>query len=524
MGIKIAMTGASGNMGVESLKQILELDCVDKIKLLLVNGLRERKDAAKWKKQYGDRIEIFFGDVACYDDCAKLVEGVDYVLHLAAVIPPKADHFPKETDDCNRLGTINLVDAVCKMEKQPKFVHISTVATYGHRDFKHPWGRVGDPLLPSAYDEYAESKVKGERYVLDSDLSCWAILRQTGILYDNMLMANMGDGLMFHTCYNVPIEWVTSKDSGLMMKHLIERDVNGTLDSSFWKRCYNIGGGASNRITGFETFDKGFKIIGGSTEKFMDPDWNATRNFHCFWFEDSKVLNDYLDFQRHSFDDYWDEVASKYKYFALAKIFPPRFISALALKPLLKNNNAPKYWLKHGLEGRVIAACGGMEKFKSASKSWDDFNVLCKNKNPDTGEFIDYDDMRREDKIVENGYRLDHGYDETKPNAELDIEDMQAAAAFRGGKCISETMQKGDLYTKLEWECHDGHRFFASPYTILKAGHWCPECSMPSPWDYDRLAKDNPFYAQIWYDTHDKDENNVYWFDENHNPQYRKIK
>ena len=524
MGIVVSMTGASGNMGVESLKQILELECIEKVKVLLVDEKRERNDSKKWKKAYKDRIEISFGDVSNINDCKKLVEGCDYLLHLAAVIPPKADHHPKKTDECNRLGTINLVNAVCELKKQPKFVHISTVAVYGHRDYKHPWGRVGDPLLPSAYDEYAETKIKGERYVLDSDLACWAILRQTGILYDNMLMANMGDGLMFHTCYNVPIEWVTAKDSGLMLKHLIERDVNGTLEKTFWKKCYNIGGGKTNRITGFETFDKGFKIIGGSTEKFMAPNWNATRNFHCFWFEDSKDLNAHLDFQRQSFDDYWDEVAKTHKYFALAKIFPPKFISALALKPLLKNNNAPRYWVEHKMEGRVIAAFGSVEAAEKMSSSWEDFNVLCKNKDPETGEAVDYDDMRREDKIVENGYRLDHGYDESKSDDDLDIDDMRSAATFRGGKVVSSTMNKGDLYSKIEWECNDGHRFEASPYTIIKAGHWCPKCCLPSPWDYDRISKNNPFFAQIWYDTHKKDENAEYWFDENHVAQYKESK
>ena len=72
-------------------------------------------------------------------------------------------------------------------------------------------------------------------------------------------------------------------------------------------------------------------------------------------------------------------------------------------------------------------------------------------------------------------------------------------------------MKPGDLYTKLRWRCHDGHEFFASPYTVLKAGHWCPECCMPDrTWNFDALAKRIPFYAQLWYDTHDENENVVY--------------
>ena len=90
-----------------------------------------------------------------------------------------------------------------------------------------------------------------------------------------------------------------------------------------------------------------------------------------------------------------------------------------------------------------------------------------------------------------------------------DIEDMRKAAEFRGGKCLSPVMTKGDLSTPLDWECQFGHRFKASPTLVLLGGHWCPEC-LPLPWNYDEIAKGNPFFAQVWYPFHDKKEHNVY--------------
>ena len=54
-----------------------------------------------------------------------------------------------------------------------------------------------------------------------------------------------------------------------------------------------------------------------------------------------------------------------------------------------------------------------------------------------------------------------------------------------------------------------GHEFELKPYTVLKAGHWCPEC-LPPPWNSDEQAKRNPFFAQVWYPNHEKDENNYY--------------
>ena len=92
---------------------------------------------------------------------------------------------------------------------------------------------------------------------------------------------------------------------------------------------------------------------------------------------------------------------------------------------------------------------------------------------------------------------------------------MKEAAAFRGGKLLSETMKKGDLQTKLSWQCHNGHVFESSPYTIVKAGHWCPVCCSPeTEWNFDALSKKIPFFAQVWYDTHENDEDYIYYFDE----------
>ena len=107
---------------------------------------------------------------------------------------------------------------------------------------------------------------------------------------------------------------------------------------------------------------------------------------------------------------------------------------------------------------------------------------------------------------------LRHGYDENKPPEAWTIEDMRQAAKFRGGKCLSGTMGKTP-YDKLVWECCEGHTFEAAPYTVLIGGHWCPDC-MPQPWEFDRLAKKVPYFAQVWYDSHSSDEDARYFLDD----------
>ena len=100
---------------------------------------------------------------------------------------------------------------------------------------------------------------------------------------------------------------------------------------------------------------------------------------------------------------------------------------------------------------------------------------------------------------------IDHGYDESKPEEELDIDDVKGAARFRGGECRSITMKKGDWKGKLNFRCALGHEFEASPRLILEGGHWCPECERKS-WNYAARAKVDPFFAQVWYPLHDRNE------------------
>ena len=508
----VLLTGASGSMGSEALKSVME---TGKFKALVL--LRKKPSNEKLKKEleqrYGDGVEVVFGDISNPGDCVKVVERSDYIINCAAIIPPASDHNPQAAEKANYLGVKNLVQAIeaSKDADEKKFVNIGSIAEYGNRFFPAHWGRVGDPLVSSPYDFYAVTKIKGERCVVESGIKHWVSLRQSGILYDDVLFNNMNDGLMFHTCWNTFIEWATARDSGRLIRNLILLDSQGKLPSSFWQKCYNIGNGEGARVTGYETLDRGFKMMGRSAKEIFMPHWNAARNFHCFWYLDSDHLNDILDFRRESFEDFFAQLSKKLWYFKLGKPFPG-LIRKFAIERLLKDVNAPIYWVNNNIEGRIKAFYGSREAFEKIPRRWEDYQLIPSEavKDLKTAEILDLrgkTELSEEDLafIADNEYRgknraviLSHGYDESKPDSELELADMQGAAKFRGGRCLSETMTKGDLRTKLEWECHNGHRFKAAPYTVIKAGFWCPECCEPLPWNFDALAKKVPFFAQAW--------------------------
>lgn len=505
----IAMSGASGNMGREALKQTMEYDSVELMRILLQNNKESARFAKCLKKLYGDRIDVVFGSIHEKDVCERLVADANYVINMAAVIPPESDANAQSSRIANADGVIALVNAVKKCKPQPKYVHISTVALYGNRNEKHPFGRVGDPLVVSPFDVYAKDKLFGERYVLDSDLDCWAVLRQTAMLHPNMMKDNLSDGLMFHTPLNAPLEWVSSRDSGYLIKRIIERDAQEEVPN-FWKKIYNIGAGYGGRCTGYETFNYGFEMIGGSAEKFFKPNWFASRNFHGMWFADSDELNNLFAYQRDTVQGYWKEIQKAHPVFSFGKFVPKSLLYIFLFKRLLYHRNSPYKWLNDRDSAKVQAYFGCADDVKKIPTVWKDTKLIAK------GDYGDYAEMKK----TENAEYLSHGYDEDKPIEKWRIEDLRQAAEFRGGQCLSEDIGK-NVYKKVKWQCAEGHTFESSPYTVLRGGHWCPHCTIPEPCQFDRIAKVAPFYAQIWYDSHDQNENCIYYIEEDGNAVMR---
>ncbi len=509
----IALTGADGAMGGEVLAHLLDSKNNYQLRLFIYNQVKKERPFFKslLKKGKG-RITLIKGDLSNYRDVENLIFGADYVIHCGAVIPPKADHNPQNTYNTNYLGTKNIVDAIKASGRQDKIklVHISTVAVYGNRDYHHPWARMGDPVISSAYDYYSAAKIMGERYVLDSGLTNWVVLRQSAVYHKYFLANNMNDGLMFHTCWNAPFEWITDRDSGLMIEHLVDYDLQGKLDG-FWLNDYNIGGGASCRETGYETFNYGFGLMGASAEKFFEPHWNIPRNFHGVWYTDSYVLDKWLNYRRESSKDFWKRMEKSLWYYKLGGIVPAKLIKKFAIERLLTNSNAPQQWIKLSKKGRIDAFFGGQEAYDKLPKSWDKYPVTALGQT-DQGP-IDYQDLKDESKAQR--FALNHGFDDSKVDSQITFEDVKSAASYRGGFVISESMKTGDLHTKLKWKCHNGHVFESTAFTVLRGGFWCPECCQALPWAFDKAAAHIPFYAQIWYDTHSKsEENNVYPYDE----------
>lgn len=127
--------------------------------------------------------------------------------------------------------------------------------------------------------------------MIEAGLKYWVSLRQTGILSEKM--AKIEDSIMFHNCLDNVLEYVTDRDSGIMM-----RNVCKPLPEEFWGHIYNIGGGFSCRTSCYDMMRKMFGHLGlTNLDDVFEGNWFATRNFHGQYYLDGDKLDQYLHFR-----------------------------------------------------------------------------------------------------------------------------------------------------------------------------------------------------------------------------------
>lgn len=473
--ITVFLTGATGTMGGAFLKEYASdrRRYPYRLKVLARPSKKNRKFLSTYEKEHG--VEIIWGDLTSYDDLLKGVAGSDYVLHVGGLVSPAADYFPEKTLKTNVEAAANIVTAV---KAQPnadhiRVVYIGSVAQCGMRHAPHHWGRAGDPVWAAEFDNYALSKIAAERIIAEGGLTHWVSLRQSGIL-SPLILKKGSDPITFHVPQLGVLEWATDEDSGRLLARICDPDI----PEKFWNNFYNIGSGDSFRLTNYDFEALMLKALScPAPEKVFGAGWFASRNFHGMWYEDSDLLEQYIGFRgEKTVHEYFMSLKDSLPpIFRLASIVPSFIIKAVMKFVASKAPFGPFYW-KRTADTKRLKAFFGTENPDLNANDWSKIRQQLPKGDP---------------------VRLSHGYDETKPNYLLDINDMKQAAAFRGGKCLDETMTPGDLSTPLMWQCHKGHTFHASPRIILKGGHWCQECFSDNP-DYEDIALHNPFFAQVY--------------------------
>lgn len=107
-----------------------------------------------------DKITFIKGDIRNEKDLDKVLRGMDFVLHQAALRSvPKSMERPLEYNDVNVTGTLKLL-IKAKEHKIKRVVYASSSSVYGERDnFPEKESDILNPISP-----YATTKLMGEYY------------------------------------------------------------------------------------------------------------------------------------------------------------------------------------------------------------------------------------------------------------------------------------------------------------------------------------------------------------------------
>lgn len=465
----ILLTGATGNMGGAALEELLQRSDRFRIKAL---ALPSDKNHRLLRRYAGHpSLEIVWGDLTRYEDVLRGVTGADQVLHIGGLVSPAADRVPELTMKVNVGGARNIVRAIQVQphRDQIRLVYIGTVAQTGHRAPPVHWGRTGDPIKISRYDQYAVSKTQAEALIAESGLRYWVSLRQTGIAHPQLW--KLFDPIMFHNPFNAVLEWVTVGDSGRLAANICEDSVPEQL----WRSFYNISGGEPMRVVNHEFAAATARAMGVKDFRAMfHPQWFATRNFHGQWYTDSDRLEALVQFRKETMADFTEQ---------LSRAIPSYIKFGARLAPgagrkrvqrLAESEGGSLYWLKHDDQEHIKAYFGSRSEWEKIP-DWDQFELQQPSRVP---------------------VELDHGYDEGKAPEQWSASDLQQAAQFRGGWYLSAgPMEPHDPSAR--WRCALGHEFDMSSNLMLRGGHWCPTCMIDSTC-YDEVARRSPFFAQVW--------------------------
>jgi nucleoside-diphosphate-sugar epimerase len=115
-----------------------------------------------------EQTRVIPGDILDTTSLKGALEGVDWLFHLAAILPPASEADRERTFRVNVEGTRSVMDASSSLAVPPKLVFASSVSVYG--DTTEHSNLVGPDHPVGPTDIYAESKVSSEKDLKTSGL------------------------------------------------------------------------------------------------------------------------------------------------------------------------------------------------------------------------------------------------------------------------------------------------------------------------------------------------------------------
>ncbi len=152
--MKYLVTGGAGFIGSNIVEELLKRNETVRVIDNFSTGKRENLS------QYMDTIELIEGDIRSYHIVAEAVDGMDIILHQAALPSvPRSIKDPITSDEVNVGGTLNILEAA-RDAKVKRIVYASSSSIYGDSVElpKH------EDMTPNPLSPYTVSKLAAENY------------------------------------------------------------------------------------------------------------------------------------------------------------------------------------------------------------------------------------------------------------------------------------------------------------------------------------------------------------------------
>ncbi|MCD6137548.1 MAG: SDR family oxidoreductase [Deltaproteobacteria bacterium] len=155
------VTGGAGFIGSNLVRVLLRRG--DSVRVLdnFSTGKRKNLNFFGTSDHLSANLEVFEGDIGDLSTCRNATDGIDYVLHQAAIPSvPRSVAFPLESNRANIDGTLNLLVAA-RDAGVKRLVFASSSAVYGNA----PGFPRKETVAPEPLSPYAVQKMAAEHYM-----------------------------------------------------------------------------------------------------------------------------------------------------------------------------------------------------------------------------------------------------------------------------------------------------------------------------------------------------------------------
>ena len=285
---RVLVTGACGNIGANVVDLLAQRGYA--VRAVDLDTPAGRKAASQW----GERVEMRFGSICNEALVRETVEGVDHVVHLAAMVPPGTDVDQAAGYAVNVVATRSIIAACEAQTSPPRLTFTSTAAIWGRNDEVDGPRRADEEISPS--DNYSRQKAECEATLRASSLD-FVIFR---IAMTPPVAPGALSPFVFDMHPDMRVEFTHPRDQALaIVNSLVVDEISG--------RTLCLGGGEHNRYRYREFMNMAFGAMGISP---LPRSAFGDALFLTDWV-DSEESQAILDYQRRDAAQYFEEVSAE---------------------------------------------------------------------------------------------------------------------------------------------------------------------------------------------------------------------